>query len=156
VNSPCPASARTSLHAPHANIIGACIMQATLGRVLSFVARYAAPRSACRSIDKGGPLIKINALVVNDERDVELSARPSIPISFEQIGHRMLRRSRSPACRENIRTFVKRFLAATCRNRPRQIGRRGKKRGRAFGVSVFRPVVTGTGESPSSLFASPG
>jgi len=72
-------------------------MQATLGRVLSFVARYAAPRSACRSIDKGGPLIKINALVVNDERDVELSARPSIPISFEQIGHRMLRRSRSPA-----------------------------------------------------------
>lgn len=41
--------------------------------------------------------------------------------------------------RGNIQTFVKRFLAATCRNRPRQIGWRGKKRDRAFGVSVYVP-----------------
>lgn len=61
--------------------------------------------------------------------------------------------TRRPRC-GNIQTFVKRFLAATCRNRPRQIGWRGKNRDRAFGVSVYmshRWLLRS--ESLSSLFA---
>jgi len=62
-----------------------CRPPSARGYVLSFVARYAVPCSACWSIDKGGPLIKINALVVN-----ELSARPSI---------RLFRPDRTPDAR---------------------------------------------------------
>lgn len=79
-------------------------------------------------------------------------------VSFARIGFGQVQETPGETLwpyRGNIRTFVKRFLAATCRNRLRQIGQRGKKQYRAFGVSVYVPrwsAVTES-ESLSSLFA---